>query len=205
MLGKNIDPNKEPICPESLLQDKDKQEFINVLSSFKEKDFPLKSNFEKYRANLTDEEIITIKLIKLLFWLGYYKEVFLNFGLIIESKLCNLANLYIQNNWSLSISDSSINKNRELNEFINKHTLATKAEKVRTLNLFNNQEKSDLIANRLYLITTLRNYGGHFKVNDFLKNYIDDETKRNKELEDALYLIGLIDEYLKDLVANSPR
>ena len=147
-----------------------------------------KNVFEKIdsiKNLLKKEDISRLKLIKLLYCLKYNSETFLNIGRLIEKYLNDVVNYYMDN----SIEHNQIPSFRNIIKNFENRTLFEKSDSILSADLFENKSTNNYIAGKIKALTTLRNYGGHFKNIEFFENIFCNQEKFDKELIDAFDLI----------------
>lgn len=203
--GRKREPNTKAFSNELNLNDPDIELFKKKLASVKVKDFKLKEKFDGAEKTLDSNDKKKLKLCKLLYCIGYKKEMFLQLGIIIESRLNSIVDLYITNKWQTPLNYNSNSIAFKLEEFQKKKALGEKADLINHYNLFNNSDTSEQLKHQIQGFRFLRNYGGHSKsVNEFLDTVIESEPDCNNEIEAAIKLIMNINVAIKILIKNPP-
>lgn len=190
----------------SRLKDPDIQELIIKLENLRKSDFLVAEDFESLKPILNDLSIEKLKLCKFLYCVGYKKELFLHLGIILESYLNSIVNLYIVEDWQPVLNftnKTALDKNFE--EFINIKSLSEKANTISRFNLFNNVDASERIKNKIQAFRVLRNYGGHSKsLNSFLDSILLEKEDMDREVIDVFSLLREIDKAVCFLKSNPP-
>ncbi len=121
MFDEDYDLDNPPDIFDEGTKDGDIVSFKEQLDSLKKSDFPVLGDIEKIKCLInTDEETNCLKIFKLLYCLGFTKYSFLYAGIILESKLNNVANLYIDKNWQLGECETEKRNHILKNQFIEK-------------------------------------------------------------------------------------
>ena len=179
--------------------------FIKQLESLKKSDFPVLEDIEKIKPLLnTDEETNCFKIFKLLYCLGFIKYSFLYVGIILESKLNNIANLYIDNNWKLGNFKGDDQNKYLKDQFIGKRSVGEKGILVESHNLFNDSSSSGMISSKIKSLSFLRNYGGHYRLNLFIESVVNEESTLKHEINAFINLLVLINKATDILIKNHP-
>lgn len=175
------------------------------LNSLKKTDFSNLEVIEKIKPLInTAEELDCLKIFKLLYCLGFTKYSFLYAGIILESKLNNIAYLYINNNWKLhNFAKNDQNKFLK-DEFIEKKSVGEKGNLVGAYNLFNDSTASGMISSKISSLSFLRNYGGHYRLNQFIESVVNDESLLKQEINVIINLLELIHKATDILTENHP-
>ena len=153
-------PADYDISLKSRLYDAVLNEFSKKIENLKQTDFILKKNFDEIEKVLeTSIQKETLKLCRFLYCMKYYKEMFLHIGVIIESLINSIAEMYLDTSTNLpNFSGTEESKEIFLKRFIDKN-LSDKAndlEKVKMLG-----QASSLIKPKIHSLRILRNFGGH--------------------------------------------
>lgn len=179
--------------------------FKKQLDSLKKSESPFLEDIEKIKSLVsTDEETNCLKIFKLLYCLGFTKYSFLYAGIILESKLNNIANLYIDNNWRLA-NFTGTDQNKFLKDkFIEKKSVGEKGNFVESYNLFNDSTTSGMISSKIRSLSFLRNHGGHYSYNLFIQSVINNESLIKQEINAFINLLELIHKATDILTKNHP-
>ncbi len=125
-------------------------------------------------------------------------------GIIIESKLNNIANLYINNNWALGNFTGSDQNKYLKDKFIEQKSVGEKGIFVKSHNLFNDKSASGMISSKVTSLSFLRNYGGHHSYNQFIQSVVNDESLLKQEISAFGNLLELISNATDILIDNQP-
>lgn len=143
------------------------------------------NNLDSLKTIIKEEDLKRLKLIKLLYCLHYNSEIFLNLGRILEKYLNNVTNYYKDN----SITHSNISGFSNIIENFATKTLNEKSDIIVSGDLFEDKNTNNYISGKIKALTTLRNYGGHFKNIVFFENILNDQEKIDREIIDSISLI----------------
>ena len=207
MRGQKRKPFSKTSNPLSRLSDSDIKKSVTLLSSLQNKHFPQHRKWLEIEKVLSIAEANTLKLCKLLYCIGYRKEMFLHMGTVLESRINAIVLLYTTNNWRTpSTYVDQASQTIKFEQFVQKKTLSEKADLIVNYNLFNNMEVSDQIRHKIQAFRFLRNYGGHSKnVNQFLQLVVDNQPDCDLEIEDTFSLIKSITLALAALQSTPPH
>ncbi|WKN43387.1 hypothetical protein [Tunicatimonas pelagia] len=203
MRGEKRKSGSKVSYPEKRIDDTDLNYFNDKIGSLMETDFPLHHKFEEIKSYVGAKDIEKIKLCKLLYCTEYKKEVFLQLGIIIESMLNSIIEVYETENWKTPSSfNNPTAQERNFKDFKNKKSLNDKASYIDSHNIFNDQSTSENVKLKIQSMRNLRNYGGHAKNNnDFLESIMLDNV--DDEIEQVFNLIRNI-KTAKEILISSP-
>lgn len=166
-------------------EDMDIKNFIDELKILSASNKSIFEALDSLKTVVENEDLNKLKLIKLLYCLHYNNEIFLNLGRIIEKYLNNVVKYYKDN----SINHSNITSFFNIIDKFDSKSLGEKSDVIVNGNIFEEKNTNNYISGKIKALTTLRNYGGHFKNIVFFEAVFNDQEKVDKEILDAIYLI----------------
>jgi len=198
-------PGEPAASKKDKLNDTAINDYIDKLVSLLKVDVPIIEQFKIIERLLPADAIPTVNLCKLLYCTGHKKEMFLHLGVLVESFLNSLVDLYKTKRWRTPLGFiDAVNQNIQFDGFLKNKTISDKANDISRWNLINNQDASDQIKYRLQAFRFLRNYGGHSKsVNEFFQTVIDCNPACDDEIDQAFKILKQL-EIAKSLLVSTP-
>lgn len=181
-------------------EDMDIKIFIDDLKKLSTCNKSIFEALDSLKTVVENDDLNRLKLIKLLYCLHYNSEIFLNLGRIIEKYLNNVVKYYKDN----SINHSNITSFFNIIDKFEGKSLGEKSDVIVNGDIFEEKNTNNYISGKIKALTTLRNYGGHFKNIVFFETMFNDQEKVDKEILDAISLIkDIINAF--DIVKNNHK